>query len=65
MSPVENILRISARLAPIAFGFGFLAPVIMQMQAAFGIGSSPQRLAVGLIVGGIWGMIASIRGRWL
>lgn len=65
MPSLVSMLRISARLAPIAFGFGFLAPVIIQMLAAFGVANSPWRLAGGLMVGGAWGIVASWRGRWL
>ena len=52
---------------PFLFGIGFIAPLIAQLmaywqiEAPFGLG----RVAVGLIIGGTWGAIANIRGRWL
>ena len=49
------------------FAFGFLAPVINQgmtaldWQAPLGLST----LTFALIVAGIWGLIAQIRGRWI
>lgn len=52
---------------PFFFGIGFIAPLIAQVMAAvqidapFGI----SRIGFGLIIGGTWGLVANLRGRWL
>ena len=52
---------------PFLFGLGFIAPLIAQAMTAgdvaapFGI----SRIGFGLIIGGTWGLIANLRGRWL
>ncbi len=52
---------------PFLFGMGFIAPLIAQVltlwgaPVPFGIG----RIAFGLMIGGTWGLIANLRGRWL
>jgi hypothetical protein len=52
---------------PLLFGIGFIAPLIAQLMALWGVpapfGISP--IACGLAVGGAWGLIANLRGRWL
>jgi hypothetical protein len=52
---------------PFLFGIGFIAPLMAQLMNAWGIaaplGLSP--IAFGLIFGGLWGLYANIRGRWL
>ncbi len=54
-------------LGPLLFGFGFLAPLVSQIIQAVGwtppFGLTP--LMTGLIVGGAYGLIAQIRGRWI
>ena len=49
------------------FGIGFIAPLIAQSMMALHIappfGLSP--VAVGLLIGGPWGLYATLRGRWL
>lgn len=55
------------RFGPLWFGIGFLAPVLSGLMQAFNIipplGLSP--MIVGLFVGGILGMIATVRKTWL
>ncbi len=55
------------KIMPFLFGIGFIAPCITQIMAHFGwpgpSGLSP--LVVGLALGGGWGLIANLRGRWL
>lgn len=55
------------KVMPLLFGLGFLGPLIAQVIALAGWtlpgGVSP--LAVGMIVGGLWGGVASLTGRWL
>jgi hypothetical protein len=52
---------------PFLFGIGFIAPLTARLMNAWGIeaplGLSP--IAFGLIFGGLWGLYANIRGRWL
>ncbi|MEM9180816.1 MAG: hypothetical protein AAGA89_13965 [Pseudomonadota bacterium] len=54
-------------LGPLLFGFGFLTPLISQIIQALGwtppFGLTP--LMTGFIVGGAFGLIAQIRGRWI
>ncbi len=52
---------------PFLFGIGFIAPLIAQGMAALGwdapLGLS--RIAFGLGIGGVWGLYAVWRGRWV
>ena len=52
---------------PLIFGVGFLAPLIAQGIERTGwalpFGAAP--LAVGLVIGGLWGAHAQFRGRWI
>lgn len=52
---------------PLIFAFGFLVPVIAQGIESLGwerpLGTTP--LVVALFVGGGWGLVAQIRGRWI
>ena len=52
---------------PLLFGIGFIAPLITQTMTAWSIDPPMglSRIAVGLAIGGAWGLIANIRGRWL
>lgn len=55
------------RFGPMWFGIGFLAPVLSALIQALRVtpplGLSP--MIVGLIVGGIFGLIATVRRTWL
>lgn len=54
-------------IMPLLFGIGFIAPLIDQTmrlwrwEAPWGL--TP--LTLGLIIGGVWGLYATIRGRWI
>ena len=64
---MERALTLIAGSLPLIFAFAFLAPVIDQVMRALGI-EAPfglSTLVLGLIVAGIWGLIAQITGRWL
>ena len=52
---------------PLLFGIGFIAPLLAQIMAAWSIDPplGVSRIAAGLAIGGAWGLIANIRGRWL
>ena len=64
---MELTLKFVAASLPLVFAFAFLVPVIDQgMQAAqiaapFGLTT----LTTALIIGGGWGLVALIGGRWL
>lgn len=64
---LENSLALLLKFLPLIFAFGFLVPVIAQGIEAAGIippfGLSP--LIFALIIGGTWGLIAQVKGRWL
>ncbi len=55
------------KIMPLLFGLGFLGPLIAQVLTLTGWampwGLAP--LAVGMIIGGIWGGAATLTGRWL
>ncbi len=51
--------------APLVFGFGFIAPLVAQIISALGITGGVSSLVIGLIVGGLWGLIAQLRGSWV
>lgn len=52
---------------PFLFGIGFIAPLTAQLMKLWGIsgpfGLSP--IVFGLALGGVWGLYANIKGRWL
>lgn len=54
-------------IMPFLFGIGFIAPLIAQIMERANLAApyDASPLAVGLAIGGIWGLIANIRGRWL
>jgi len=62
-----EVLRKVIHYMPILFGFGFIAPLTAQLMLAFGIGGpfGLTPLAVGLAFGGVWGLYAQVRGRWI
>jgi len=52
---------------PFLFGIGFIAPLTAQTMIYWDIdaplGLTP--IGFGLLFGGLWGLYANIRGRWL
>jgi hypothetical protein len=54
-------------IMPLLFGIGFIAPLIAQLMQAWDIPAPPglSPIAIGLAIGGAWGLYANIRGRWL
>lgn len=62
-----TIVALLFRFGPLYFGIAFLAPVIAATLVSLGItapfGLTP--LAVGLMIGGLMGGIASLRRSWL
>lgn len=61
------VLRAIFSVGPLLFGLGFLAPLIAQSLQALAVttplGLPP--LAIGLAVGGVLGLVATLRGRWV
>ena len=51
---------------PVFFGIGFIAPLIAQVMVQWDVPApfNISRIAFGLIIGGGWGLIANVRGRW-
>lgn len=62
-----TVLRHLFALGPLLFGLGFLAPLVAQTLIALNIdgvfGLPP--LSIGLGVGGLYGLVAQLRGRWI
>ena len=51
---------------PLAFGLGFFAPLIAQILDATGFDlAGINNLFIGLVVGGLWGLMAQLRGSWV
>ncbi|MEP1143329.1 MAG: hypothetical protein ABJH52_06390 [Henriciella sp.] len=54
-------------MGPLLFAFGFIAPLTMQLILVSNwtppFGLTP--LLTGLLVGGVLGVMAQIRGRWI
>ena len=64
---MQVVLKKVMSVMPFLFGIGFIAPLIDQTLAAWGLAAplGMDRLAFGLAVGGSWGLVANLRGRWL
>jgi len=54
-------------LLPLIFGIGFIAPLITQLleRTLPAAAQAQWPLLVGLAIGGTWGAIANVTGRWL
>lgn len=54
-------------LGPLIFGLAFIAPLTEQVLLALSVmpplGITP--LTAGFVLGGVWGGIATARGRWI
>lgn len=64
---MERALKLVAYSLPLIFAFAFLVPVIDQGMQAVGLNApfGLSTLTFALIVGGAWGTIAQMTGRWL
>lgn len=64
---MERVLKIVAGALPLIFAFAFLVPVIdqgmraLELATPFGLST----LTFALIVGGTWGFVAQLGGRWI
>ena len=64
---MSRILPLIFQNLTFLFGIGFLAPLVAQIleRTLPSIAGPPWPLAVGLIIGGGWGALAQMTGRWL
>ncbi len=62
-----RLLRALLQGMPLIFGIGFVAPLIAQVleHAVPGATQAKWPLVAGLAIGGSWGAIANLKGRWL
>jgi hypothetical protein len=62
-----RLLTLLLQGMPLLFGLGFIAPLITQLfeRALPGAAQGEGPLLMGLAIGGSWGAIANLRGRWL
>jgi hypothetical protein len=64
---MQKLFGLVVTLLPLIFAFAFLVPVIAQgmdalaLTAPFGLST----LTFALVVGGAWGLVAQIAGRWI
>lgn len=67
MPILEFVVKKILHLMPILFGFLFFGPLFAQIMDRLGwrepLGLST--LALGLIIGGTWGVFAYFRGSWI
>jgi hypothetical protein len=64
---MEKSIKALFSILPLMFGVGFIAPLIGQAMAAWGW-SAPMGMShvgFGLLIGGLWGLYANLRGRWI
>jgi hypothetical protein len=62
---MASIMAAIAKLLPLIFAVGFLAPVISQSLTAIGWNVPFGTIAFGLIIAIGWGLIAQFKGRWI
>jgi hypothetical protein len=64
---VQQALKALFFIMPLLFGIGFIAPATAELLAAAGLqaplGLTP--IGFGLLLGGPWGLYATIKGSWL
>lgn len=66
VSKAEAAFMFVVRCTTLIFAFAFLAPLFAEVIERTRLptaGLSPIRL--GLVIAGIWGAVAQVRGRWL
>lgn len=64
---MERIGEFVLKSLPLIFAFGFLVPVLQQGLQTLGWQPplAMSTLTFALVVGGLWGLFASIKGRWV
>lgn len=62
-----RLLMVLFQGMPLIFGIGFVAPLIAQFleRVVPGAAQAQWSLVSGLAIGGSWGAIANLRGRWI
>jgi hypothetical protein len=62
-----RLLTLVLQGMPLIFGIGFIAPLITQLLERIlpGTAQAHWLVLVGLAIGGTWGALANLRGRWL
>jgi len=64
---MQKAMQSLFKIMPFLFGIGFIAPLIAQTMAYWGwappLGLSA--IGFGLLIGGPWGLYATMKGRWL
>jgi len=62
-----RLLALLLQGMPLLFGLGFIAPLIAQLleRTVPGAAQAQWPLLTGLAIGGSWGALANVRGRWL
>ena len=66
-SLVGRLLGLLLQGMPFIFGIGFIAPLIAQLleRTVPSAAHAQWPLLVGLAIGGTWGAVANVTGRWL
>lgn len=66
-SVISRVPTWTAQILPLLFGLGFVAPLIAQVlqHVLPDVVPAPRPLLIGLVVGGAWGALANVRGRWI
>lgn len=66
-APAGRLLSLVLQGMPLIFGIGFIAPLITQLieRTLPGAAQTQWPLLAGLAIGGTWGALANLRGRWL
>lgn len=64
---MQNALKATFFIMPFLFGIGFIAPLIAELMTVADIDAplGLPRIAAGLLLGGGWGLYATIKGSWL
>ena len=64
---MRRVLGGLLKAMPLLFGLGFLAPLVAQLLtlAGWALPGGVAPLVVGLVIGGVWGGVATLTGRWL
>lgn len=67
MNPIGRVLTFLPRIIPFLFGVGFVAPLIAQVIERLrpDVAQQGWPTLLGLAIGGVWGGIANLRGRWI
>ena len=66
-SLIARFIGMVMKVTPLLFAFGFLVPAIRAViiRAGWSPPLSISPLAFALLIGGGWGLVAQIRGRWI